>query len=109
MVAPAAILVLLVLLLVFLAVVLALFLGTFPGPFRVPEDVEAVVAVACEDVLLAVSAQDLDTPEVVAVLSYVTSNLNEPAVLDLDDPEAARVLGEVGEVVALLAHRDLVD
>src|SRR5918994_7957057 len=94
-VAPAAILVLLLVLLVLLVVFLALFLGDFPRPFRVPEDVEAVVAVACEDILLAVSVQDLDAPKVVAVLSYVTSNFNEHAVVDLDDPEAARVVGEV--------------
>ena len=36
-------------------------------------------------------------------------HLAEVAVLDLGDPEAAGVIGEVGQIVALLAHRDLVD
>src|SRR6266508_815679 len=65
----------------------------------VPEDVEPEVAVGCGHVLLAVrSGEDLDAPEVVAALVDVVTDLDERAVDDLRYPEAAGVVGEVGQV-----------
>src|SRR5215217_1682753 len=62
------------------------------------EDVEAVVHVACGDVLLAVSLEHLHAPEVVAALVDEVPDLGQLATLDLHYPEAASVVGEVDEI-----------
>jgi hypothetical protein len=62
------------------------------------EDVEAAVAVAGEDVLVAVSAQDLDGPEVIAALTYRGCGRRlhgrcPPGSTRTRDPHAARGRG----------------
>src|SRR5215218_8557899 len=72
------------------------------------EDVEAVVHVACGDVLLAVSLEHLHAPEVIAPLVDEVSHLDQLTTLDLRDAESARIVGEVSEVPAHLGRRNLV-
>lgn len=76
---------------------------------RVLEDVQAEVAVARGDVLLAALLEGLDAPEVASALVYKAAHLLQLAVRDPDDPETARIVGEVREVGVLLGGRDLVN
>src|SRR5262249_54540180 len=74
----------------------------------VPEDPEAVVTIAGRDILLPAMVEDLDAPEVIAVLVDVVAFLDDLVIHDLGDTEAARVVREVEPVGYLVRGRHLV-